>query len=111
MKRPVVIAIPERETPGISARICEVPIQNAGQKPRFSNRRCWGERSATQSSTPKTLRKIAICQGWPRWFSIVLSPSAPAIAAGIVAKKIHQATRSSCVRIPRCTTERNHAPT
>ena len=43
-------------------------------------------------------RKIAICQGWPSWLSIVLSPSAPAIAAGIVAAKIHQAMRSSSIR-------------
>ena len=91
----MVIVIPERETPGISARICEVPIQNADRRPSWSICRCCGERSAIQSSTPKTARKIAIWYGWPRWFSIVLSPSAPAIAAGIVAAKIHQETRSS----------------
>ena len=42
----------------------------------------------------KTEMTIAICHGWPRCFSITLSPSAPARAAGIVAKKTPQAIRS-----------------
>ena len=41
----------------------------------------------------------------------MLSPSAPAIAAGIVAAKIHQETRSSSVSILRRLTVRNQAPT
>jgi len=50
---------------------------------------------------------IAICHGLPRWVSIVSSPSAPAIAAGIVATKISQAIFSSAVWIDRRPTERN----
>ena len=55
--------------------------------------------------------KIAICHGWPRWFSIGDSPMAPAIAAGMVAKKIHQEIRSSMVVTLRRPTERNQAET
>jgi hypothetical protein len=60
---------------------------------------------------PKTARKIAICHGSPRRFSIVLSPMAPAKAAGIVAARTHQAVFSSVVRIRRAATLRNQAAT
>ena len=105
-----MIVIPERETPGISARICETPIANAVQNPSSPMRFSCGRRSATQRMTPKTARKIAIWYGCPSLFSIVSSPTAPASAAGIVAKKIHQAIRSSIVVTARRRTDVTQAP-
>jgi hypothetical protein len=109
--RAIVIVIPERETPGASAAAWASPIAIAWPKRRSPIVRSCGMRSASQSSTPKTARKTAICQGSPRCSSTTLSPSAPASAAGIVAANTHQAVRSSMLRIPLWPTLRNQAAT
>ena len=105
------MVIPERDTPGMSARICETPMRKAPFMLRSSiSIRC-GRRSAIHRRIAKTERKIAICHGCPRWSSIALSPSAPAIAAGMVAKNTPHARRSWFVRIARARTDANQAAT
>ena len=109
-KRPVVIVIPERETPGISARICEMPIGDGGRQSRKRPRAatCCGRAVGDpEEDTRRTARKNAICHGWPRCLSIASSPSAPTIAAGTVAIAIAQASRSSLgPDRPRCARRR-----
>ncbi len=61
-----MIVIPERETPGMSAITCAVPIPIAVQRPMSSSFRDCALRSAIQSRTPNTARLIAICHGAPR---------------------------------------------
>ena len=66
-KPPAVIVIPERETPGMSARLCARPTATPCFSVRSSIDLVIGRRSAQPSSPPKPARKIAICHGSPRW--------------------------------------------
>ena len=107
--RPAVIVTPERDTPGISARICDSPISVARPSPVSEMPARCGVRSAIQSRIPKVASRIAICHGSPSLVSIQSSPAAPTTAAGIVASPIAHAIRSSASRIERAATERKNA--
>src|SRR5918996_1605276 len=96
-KRAAVIVMPERDTPGMRARLCARPTATAVPAPRADISRRGGVRSAIHRTTPKTARKTAICHGSPRWSAMRSSPSAPIAAAGTVAIATNHAIRSSAV--------------
>ncbi len=52
LNMPVTIATPSRLMPASSARICELPMIRAGQKPRPASRR--SAATASASSTERT---------------------------------------------------------
>ena len=89
--RAAEIVIPDRDTPGISARRLREPDGDGGAEPESSIRRRSGVRSATKSTIAKTARRIAICQGSPSRSAMKSSPSAPTSAAGTVATTTSQA--------------------
>ena len=107
---PLVMVIPERDVPGISARICVMPIEErrAGREPLDALALRPGPRATAAREDREEDRDL------PRLAEVLLdlsSPSAPAIAAGIVAKKTPHAMRSSIVSTVRRRTEPNQAAT
>ena len=106
-----MIVIPDRETPGMSARLCAKPTATPCFSVRSSIDRVIGRRSAQPRSRPNPARKIAICHGSPMCSAMKSSSRKPITPAGIVAATTTHAIRSSVVAIERRRSVPSHATT
>ena len=108
--RAAVMVMPDRETPGCSAKPWTMPSPSPVLTPMESMPRSLGERASTHhSTTPKTASMTAISHGSPRCSWIGPSKTAPSTAPGIVPSTSAHASRWSVVEIDRERIEWTHA--
>ena len=84
-KRPVVIVTLTGETPGARARAWAMPMYRPWRTSTSASPSRCGRRSAHASSSPPAMRRIAICQGSPRWSSMTSASPARSPSATVPA--------------------------
>ena len=80
--RELVIVIPDRDVPGLSANAWDAPTISASRTSKSSTLRLPGSRSAQPSRTPNPISDTAMIVGVPSRSSIDSSKTAPTAAAG-----------------------------
>ena len=80
-----VIVMPERDTPGTSAKACAQPMSSRAFSPTAAVPWADARRSAAHSSTAKIIKHAAMTSGWRKVVSAQPFRHRPATAAGSVA--------------------------
>ena len=96
-KRPVVMVMPERDVPGLSASAWPAPTMRASFTVYCSMSRRAGMRSAIQSTMPNTISETAMIGMVPSLVSMLSANSAPTAAAGSADRSSSHARRPSRV--------------